>query len=146
MTKQTFIAVTLISLVWETLAFGQQSQDETQLLKLEHEWSQAFFKHDTKILNRLLLGSFVSTYQGTVRNKGQYLELASQPVMDQIEKIEEIHPVIVGDTGVVIGRESFTAKIEGKRISGDFCFTDVWVRQKRQWRVLATHESKIDTK
>ena len=66
--------------------------------------------------------------------------------MDQIEKIEEIHPVIAGDTGVVTGRESFNAKVEGKRTSGDFCFTDVWVRQKEQWHVLATHENKIDSK
>jgi ketosteroid isomerase-like protein len=44
-----------------------------------------------------------------------------------------------GDVGLVHGRSSQIARIDGRDWSGTFLITDVWVRREGTWRVAARH-------
>lgn len=53
---------------------------------------------------------------------------------------------VYGDAAVVTGKASLrNAKYKGKDISGDYLFTDTWVRKGGRWQVVASHDSKVQT-
>jgi ketosteroid isomerase-like protein len=142
MISRVSTTVALAILVSSAAAFAQP-HDEQQLIKLESDWADAARRDDAEALGRILDDKFVSTdWDGQVQSREQYVASVAQSKVDSL-KVEELMPHVWGDTAVVNGRERFKSTYRGKEESGDFRFTDVFVKRHGHWKAIATHESRI---
>jgi ketosteroid isomerase-like protein len=53
---------------------------------------------------------------------------------------------VYGDAAVVIARLTYKMRVEGREISSQERFTDIWVKLAGRWRCVATHSSRIAQK
>jgi ketosteroid isomerase-like protein len=143
-----------LSLVLVWLIFGQVKPTqiptkstgvEQELIKLENEWGDALIKSDVAFLGRILADDYVSTdFEGTVWTKAQLLAgLKSGEAAMTSTVLDDIKVRVYGDTAIVWGRTTEKFQLKGKDISGQFQWTDTWVRLAGRWQCVAGHGSKI---
>ena len=48
-----------------------------------------------------------------------------------------------GDTAVSTGRSTIKAKVNGQDASGEYRFTDVWVKRGDRWQAVASQVTRI---
>jgi hypothetical protein len=44
---------------------------------------------------------------------------------------------------VATGRSTIKAKMKGEDVSGEYRFTDVWIKQGEQWQAVASQVTRI---
>ena len=57
--------------------------------------------------------------------------------------LDNVKVRVYGDTAVVTGRTTNKGKYKGQDISGQYQFTDVFVKQGGRWRAVASHATRI---
>jgi len=142
-------------LVTPWLAFGQgtprqaasskSSSVEKELIKLEVGWADAFLKADVAFLDRILADDYTDTSEdGTVSTKTQDVaDLKSGDLKVTSSVNDDIKVRVYGNAAVVTGRLTMKAQYKGKDISGQYRWTDTWVKRSGQWQCVATGVSKI---
>jgi hypothetical protein len=76
-------------------------------------------------------------------NKSDVLNFARSGRMMFLRYVtSDIRIRMFGDTAIVSGRMQRTRQINGKKLSDDWRFTKVYVRQAQQWRVVDFHASE----
>ncbi len=151
--KRIVVIPTLI-LMLAALAAGQakgkrpvrsQVVSADQALKdLERQWMEGFKNRDEVILNRVLADDFIFTDdQGQTFNKAQYIEAATKAIKVESYSLDDLTTRVYGDTGVVVGRWTGKFTVDGKPASGDFRFTDTFVKRLGRWLVVASQDTRI---
>ena len=149
------IVVLVLSQSMTTQAVQTQTQNnketEEKILKLEREWLDSYLKNDVETLKRVLADNFTKTYSnGRVLTKEQEIESQQQEI-ESLRKgsssqwpdlsltTEDTQVRIYGDTAVVTGR-----LIEkGANFKFQSRYTDTYVRQRGQWRVVASQLTRL---
>ncbi len=120
---------------------------EQQLMRLEQDWANATLKGDSQALDRLEAEDYVYNIDSMRGTKKDDLADAKSGnfTADSMEETDmTVH--VYGDAAVVTGKASLrNAKYKAKDISGDYLFTDTWVRKGDRWQVVASHDSKVQT-
>lgn len=125
---------------------AQDSQEEQELLKREHEWAEAYQQRDTQTLDRLLAADFIFTDdEGKVYDKPKYLAVVLQQVVTAYT-LGDMRVRVYGDTGIVTSPSSWHYTIAGTDASGDFRSTDVFVKQQGRWLAVVSQDTRITTK
>jgi ketosteroid isomerase-like protein len=124
------------------------SQTEQEIRKLAHEWLDAARRRDGATLDRILADDFViSGWQpeGRLADKQFYVEDCLKPVDIQEGSYQFDRWTVrtYGETAVVNCILEIHAIVEGHRWGGEVLITDVWVRERAMWRVVARHTSPI---
>jgi peptidylprolyl isomerase len=120
---------------------------EQSLKDAEHQWTEAFKNRDKDALSRILDDQFIFTDdEGQVVDKTQYIDAAIQAIKVESYSLEDMTVRVHGDTGVVAGRLTGKFTVGGKDASGDFRFTDTFVRRLGRWRVIASQDTRIPRK
>jgi ketosteroid isomerase-like protein len=59
-------------------------------------------------------------------------------------KIEDLHVRLYGDTGIVVGQGTIRAN-EGKQnlLGGKFVWTDTFIKQDSEWKVVASQITPV---
>lgn len=124
---------------------NQQGRVERELIKLEHEWADAVVRGDTAVLDRIEADDLIVTdTDGKVSNKAQdQADIKSGAFKVESIKLDNMKVQAYGDTAVVTGRTTMTGQYKGKDISGQYRWTDVFVKRQGRWQVVATHASQI---
>jgi uncharacterized protein (TIGR02246 family) len=130
-------------------ALGQQrsgnATDESAIRALEHKWDAANLKGDAAALDALFADGFIMTdSDGRVRTKAEAVDAVKNgKIKYQASATENLKIILHGDAAVVSGtwRGKFTH--EGKAASMIERFTNFYVRQRGQWRCVASHGSAI---
>ena len=153
--KDAFLLLVLLSFVAPQAAMRQpgaklddQQPVEQELRRLEREWDNAIVRKDVATINRILSDDFVYIDSvGGVNPKASLLEgiKNSEAVMEPFET-EDVSVRIYGDTAVLTGRFTQTATYKGQTFSGQFRYTDVYVKRANSWRAVAAHSSRIPDK
>ena len=125
---------------------------ETEVLRMEREWTETIKSHNPDVLKRTLADDLVMTYpDGTVGTKASEIEDSEKAVLNA-ESWDLVDPkvtVLDADAAVVTGR---TVVKNGKYktpdgktidISGEYRFTDVFARRNGTWQVVASQATKI---
>ena len=136
----TLIAVVLFSLAAIPSWAAENVKDE--LTKLEKQWAEAGPKGDLiAFFNRIASDDYIIIDEtGDIRNKQQ--ELASmRREKITVSTVEALNVRVYGETAVVTGRFAITGSNESQPFSVSGRFTDVWVKQEGQWRVVSTQNS-----
>jgi len=123
----------------------QQTQTADQALKdAETQWAEAFKNRDKEALARLLADDFIFTDdQGGVHDKAEYIKGATEMTSVESYKLEDLATRAIGAAGVVTGRWTGKVMVNGKDASGEFRFTDTFVKRQGRWQVLASQDTRI---
>lgn len=124
-----------------------QSSDVAKMLEqMEQRWAEAAKKQDAKPLADMLSDDYLLTITtGQVVDKDSYVS----KVKDGTFKIESIEfgKMIVrvhGDCAVAVGRISLKGTWDATDVSGEYAFTDTFVKQGGKWLEVASQVNRIE--
>ena len=121
---------------------------ERELLTLEKDWGNALVKSDTAFIDRVTTEDWTWTGpDGNVFTKAQSLamlksgeDLVSSLVTDNMKAR------VYGDAAVVTGRNTVKETMKGKDVSGQYQWTDFFVKRDGRWLCMASVGSKVPQK
>lgn len=124
---------------------ADRTADEQQIRKIEQDWIDAIVKRDGAFLTKLEVDDFTFTDpDGVVRDKAADIKdtTTGDAVFDEI-KIDSLKVRFYGDTAIVNGLGSVKAHEKDEDLSGQYSWTDVFVKQKGQWKAVAAHVTMV---
>jgi ketosteroid isomerase-like protein len=151
-----WLVIALLALPASHLTLGQpaarqtdranlQGKVERELVKLEQEWADAVVRGEIAVLDRIEADDLIITDpDGKVSNKAQGLaDIKSGAYKVESIKLDDMKVQAYRGTAVVTGRTTMTGQYKGKDLSGQYRWTDVFVKRQGRWQVVATHASQI---
>jgi ketosteroid isomerase-like protein len=145
--KRMAIAVCVVVLVFGVAIPAQQKSGtvEQEQFQLEQDWTKALIKADVAFLDRLVAEDWVFTDpEGVVWTKAQSLAIlkSGEDVITSLVP-DDMKARVYGDAAVVTGRNTTKETLKGKDISGQYRWTDTWIKKAGRWQCVATHASII---
>jgi ketosteroid isomerase-like protein len=114
------------------------ASDEEQLKKIEQDWATAYVKRDKTFVERITSADFAFIGpDGSMVNKEEYVKSMDGDTVFSAFKVDELKVRIYGDAAVVLGIASITATAQGENESGRYSFTDIFVKQKGEWKAVS---------
>jgi ketosteroid isomerase-like protein len=114
--------------------------DEKQLEDTEQSWLDAALNQDRAALDALLMEDFEDvSWQGELRGKTEIMAIATAAPVKSSQTLSDLKVRVHGDLGVVTGLN--TTEAADKSFTVKVRFTDVFVKDKGQWRALSTQET-----
>jgi len=123
----------------------EASKDEQALIKIQHEWAEARMKGDTSYTRRLEAEDCTVVWpDGSIVNKREDLKSMTGDIVFTEFKIDNLNVRFYGDTGIVVGQGTIRAH-EGKQnlLGGKFVWTDTFVKQHGEWKVVASQVAPV---
>ena len=123
---------------------ADRSQEEKALMKIQHEWAAARIKGDSSYTRRLEAENCTIVWpDGSIVNKRGDLQSMTDIVFSEFE-IQDLQVRLYGDTGVVVGEGIIKAQ-KGNQIllGGKFVWTDTFVKQGGEWKVVASQITPV---
>ncbi|MBA3441164.1 MAG: nuclear transport factor 2 family protein [Pyrinomonadaceae bacterium] len=126
---------------------NKNSSVEQELMQLEKDSAAAAVKGDTTFLDRHTAANYIGTDPGGgVEDRATMLANAKDgnPKFETLD-LDDMSVRMAGkDTAVVTGRATIKGKLKsGMDISGQYRFTDVWVKQEGRWQLMAWQATKV---
>jgi len=124
---------------------GDRSQEEQALKKIQHEWAEARIKGDSSYTRRIEADDCTIVWpDGRIVNKPADLESMIGDIVFSEFKIQNLQVRLYGETGIVIGDGTIKAH-KGKQdlLGGKFVWTDTFVKQGGQWKVVASQITPV---
>jgi ketosteroid isomerase-like protein len=124
---------------------GQHSQVEQDLMQIERDWAAAMVKKDTAALGRFTADDWVFTApDGRLQTRAEIeAELGSGDLKFESSTVDDLKVRVFGDTAIVTGRTTDKGQYKGQDISGQYRFTDIFVKRNGRWQSVSTHVSRI---
>jgi ketosteroid isomerase-like protein len=122
---------------------------EQELIKLENDWNNAMVKRDVAALSRIVTDDWttIDPDDGTIMTKAQSLaDLKSGEDVYTSAVGDEWKVRVYGDAAVVLSRETVKEHYKGKDVSGQYRFTDTWIKKAGRWQCVASAGTKIAKK
>jgi len=120
------------------------SQEEQALTKIQHEWAEARIKGDSSYTRSIEADDCTIVWpDGSIGNKRADLQTMTDIKFSEF-KIQNLRGRLYGDTGIVVGEGAIKAH-KGKQdlIGGKFVWTDTFVKQGGQWKVVASQITPV---
>ena len=114
-------------------------------MKIQHEWAEARVKADSSYTRGIELDDCTIVWpDGSIVNKRQDLQTMIGDIVFTEFKIYDLRVRLYGDTGSVVG-EGIIKAHQGKQdlLGGKFVWTDTFVKQGDQWKVVASQITPI---
>jgi ketosteroid isomerase-like protein len=114
---------------------------------LNRRWMESYVNRDVAFLEQHLADEYVSTFpDGAVLDKrGEIEALSSGAVILGVMRPNEMTVRLYGDAAVITGQSTLKARVKDRDESGEFRFTDVWVRHGERWLAVASQVTRIAT-
>jgi ketosteroid isomerase-like protein len=142
----------VLAAAWAVPAFAQQSppveSDQEVLIRLEHDWNEAFYRKDVAFIRNILADDFIATYDdGNRGDKEKELALATE-FNQQVESAiqDEFTVKVYHDTAVVWFTLHLVGVRQGQRAEVMLRYTDVWVLSDGRWRCVSTQSTRVASK
>ena len=122
---------------------------EQELIKLENDWNNAMVKRDVAALSRIVTDDWttIDPDDGTITTKAQSLaNLKSGEDVFTSAVGDEWKVRVYGDAAVVLSRETVKEQYKGKDVSGQYRYTDTWIKKAGRWQCVASAGTKITKK
>jgi ketosteroid isomerase-like protein len=135
----------LVGLANDQSIMGDRSQEEQALMEIQHEWAEARVKGDSSYTRRIEADDCTIVWpDGGIVNKRQDLQTMIGDIVFTEFKIDDLRVRLYGDTGIVVG-EGIIKAHKGKQdlLGGKFAWTDTFVKQGGQWKVVASQITPV---
>lgn len=113
-------------------------------MKIQHEWAEARIKGDGSYTRQLESEDCTIVWpDGSVVKKQADLQSMTDIVFSEF-KIQDLQVRLYGDTGIVVGEGMIKAR-RGNQVllGGKFVWTDTFVKQAGQWKVVASQITPV---
>jgi ketosteroid isomerase-like protein len=112
---------------------------------LNRQWMESYVRGDVAFLERHLSDDYISTFpDGSVLDKkGEIESLKSGAIALEAMIPGEMNVRLYGGTAVITGQSTIRAKVNGQEVSGEYRFTDIWVKQGDRWLAVASQVTRI---
>jgi ketosteroid isomerase-like protein len=126
-------------------AQNKNSGAQQEIMRIEQEMLAALLKGDAGPSERYLGDNYVFTGpDGLSIGKAQSIEdLKSGNLKLQAASLDDSKVQVYGDTAIVTYSSNDKGTYKGKDISGKTRWTDVFVKQKGRWTIVASHGSPV---
>jgi len=124
---------------------GERSEDEQTLIRIQREWAEARVKGDSSYARRVEANDCTIVWpDGSIVDKQQDLQTMTGDIVFTEFKIDDLRVRLYGDTGIVVGQGTIRAD-KGKQdlLAGKFVWTDTFVKQGGQWKVVASQITPV---
>ena len=114
-------------------------------MKIHHEWAEARVKGDSTYTRRLEAEDCTIVWpDGRIVKKRGDLESMTGDIVFSEFKIHNLQVRLYRDTGIVVGESIIKAR-KGKQdlLDGKFVWTDTFVKQGGEWKVLASQITPV---
>lgn len=141
---KTSVVVTLVTLALSPFALAQTTPEEA-VLQAERELCQAYQKSDVAGITRGVMEDYTLTNShGKISGRADDLAEASKgdPKYETFAN-RDMKVRVHGDAAVVLGITRTMGVSGGKPFDAEFQFTDTFIKDGGQWRLLAGHVSKV---
>lgn len=139
--------VLMVMLAATTIASTSQSAgDEQRLTQIERDWAQAMVKGDVGFMERTAHPdyTFVSPDGRLVTRSEDIADLKSGAFKAESASVLDLKVRIYGgDTAVVTGRNVLKGTYKGQDVSGEYLFTDTFLKDQGEWRCVATQSTRV---
>ena len=131
--------VSTVAIIAQTPAKPQSGSVEQELIKLEKGWNDAWANRDLAFLDKIFSDDFLSTdYDGVVWTKAQSMENLKSGIDVLTSVVTDNWNVrVYGDAAVVMGRNTVKQQYKGKDVSGQYQWTDTWIKKAGRWQCVA---------
>jgi hypothetical protein len=123
----------------------QNSDDEQALIKVQHDWADARIKGGSSYTRRLEAENCTVVWpDGSIANKREDLASMTCDIVFTEFKIDDLQVRLYGETGIVVGQGTIKAH-EGKQnlLGGKFVWTDTFIKQDGEWKVVASQVTPV---
>ncbi|NNC21018.1 nuclear transport factor 2 family protein [Corallococcus exiguus] len=136
---------TVLALATGAAEARDPAKDERELLKVEAALCRAFETADVATLRKSLDARFTLTdSKGTVTDLEQNLaEVAKKDPVYEVFRNHHQKIRLYGDAAVVTGITTLKGHSGKTQFEGDFQFTDTWVYREGQWKLAASHATRL---
>jgi ketosteroid isomerase-like protein len=124
--------------LWRSLAEGAGAREDSARV------AEARINNDSSYTRRLEAEDCTIVWpDGSIMNKQSDLQTMTDILFSEF-KIQNLQVRLYGDTGIVIGEGTIKAQ-KGKQdlIGGKFVWTDTFVKQDGQWKVVASQITPV---
>ena len=135
--KNLYLAIAFMML-FGSLAYGQKMTTEQNLMKMEKEMTDALVKGDISVWEKYAADNAVFTDPGgMVMTKAQSAAMfKSGDLKIESSKISDMKVQMFGNTAIVTYRTTDKGMYKGKDISGEYSWTDVFVKMAGTWKLI----------
>jgi ketosteroid isomerase-like protein len=126
-------------------ANGQQDQGqaEQEVRKVERQWLDAYEKHDSAAMDKIVANDWTGTFpDGSVHTKTTVMRMVKNPRPPEMPgpkfSSQDVKARVYGDTVILVGR-IITEWPSGSRQEARY--TDTYVKRNGAWQVVASHMS-----
>lgn len=149
MLRTCMFLASLCALAWISRATDAgSSADREQILQLERDWVQSWVTMDVAANERIVADDYLGTEPDgkRVRKADLLAELKSDeaPLASNHLNEDDVTIRFYGETAIVNGSESWRLKEGGK--SGRYIWTDIFVKRKGRWQVVASQDLEVANK
>jgi ketosteroid isomerase-like protein len=140
------LAIGLLSL---SLAASQKASRTStvgdQIKKNEQDWAQAVVTEGAASVDQYEAADIItSDPSGRVTNKTQdKTDLSSGDYQIQSEELSDLKVLVYGNTAVAAATNRMKGTYKGQDLSGNYRFTDTWVKRNGKWQVVASQYTKV---
>jgi uncharacterized protein (TIGR02246 family) len=122
---------------------SSQGVDEQALLQIERDWAAANPKNDAGAVGKYLADDFVQNFDGRAQNKKQTLaEIKTNPAKIESAANSDMRAMVFENIGVVNGLYAEKSTTKGKNTTGQYRWTDVFVKRDGQWQCVTSYVTK----
>lgn len=118
---------------------------ETSLMQMERDWAQAMINGDMAALDRIMAPDWVLISPfGWKQTRAEAMEDFRSGAMKFVSMTpSDLDIRVFGDTAVVTGRSVDKGTYKGQDMSGEYRFTDVFVKRDGRWQAVSTHVTRV---
>ena len=147
MTKMMAVVMSLLFAASFGVAQTRTSnRTEQEIRKINSEISEAGLRGDRATADRLIADDYIYTgMDGKTRTKAQIMQYM-QPLPANVKYSSRIEDVVIrdfGGTAVMSYRMVEDVEENGQKNHTQYRSTDVFMRRKGRWQLIATHTSMI---
>ncbi|HEX8173548.1 MAG TPA: nuclear transport factor 2 family protein [Pyrinomonadaceae bacterium] len=138
----TFIIGVTAATPWTAFRTSFDSQDKTEILRVERQYLDAHVQRDAAQLDRVLADDFTfSHYWGGVTDKARRLSLLENPdfAFDSIDT-SDVEVSVSGDTARLTGQAVVRGNYRGRPfVTTPYNYTRTYERRDGRWQITSVH-------
>jgi ketosteroid isomerase-like protein len=124
---------------------GSEENVEQVLVQMERDWSTAPYKRDVATLDRIIADDWIAfTWDGETIGKALVIaDAKSGANTAESVNVEGMKVRVFGETAIVTGCETEKSRYQGRDMSGQYLWTDVFVKRKGRWQAVASQTTRV---
>ncbi len=143
-----FVSLLAVAQVKGKPAQDQTSNTEESIRQIEQQLTDDMVKGSPAAFEKYMTSNYVCVEpDGAEKNKMDEIQmLTSGDLKYESSKLDQLKVRIFHDAAVVTSRTTDKCTYKGEDASGQFRWTDVFVKQGTEWKLVSSHGTKIETK